>query len=240
MINDPFRHVPELRDQITPFDQSIFRQDFPAYVRSISLEKEIDTSDLFEDAERNAMHAAFVTSHSGDLWVFAYGSLIWDPALDFAEVRRATLRGYARKMCLVDTMGVRGSADAPGLMAGLAQGDHCHGMAFRIPEARVAEETNYLWQREMIAPGYLPTMLDATTPQGPIRTLAFVADLENPMMQPDLPLATQAQYIAQGEGELGSSYDYTKSIVERFEILQIDDPELRSLFEQATALRSSR
>lgn len=237
-MSDPFVHVPELRNQITPFDQSIFRQDFPAYVRGVGREKGLNISDIYADAERNSLHDAFLAHHTGDLWVFAYGSLIWDPALNFTEVRRATVNGYARKMCLVDDMGARGSAAQPGLMAGLAPGDHCHGMVFLLPAEQVATETAFLWGREMIAPGYLTRMLPTDTPQGPIKALAFVADLNHHQMQPDLPLETQARYIATGQGELGTSYDYVKSIIDRFEILGIDDPHLSDVFRRAQALRA--
>ncbi len=239
MTEDPFRHLPEFRGHITPHAQSLFRQDFPAYVRTLALEKDLDVSELYEDADRSALHSAFLADHTGDLWVFAYGSLIWDPALDFSEVRRAKITGYSRKMCLLDDKGARGSPNAPGLMAGLAPGDHCDGMAFLIPAARVAEETGYLWGRELIAPGYVTRMLPAETPQGPVDVLAFVADLEHDQMQPDLPLDVQARYIATGEGELGSSFDYVRSIIERFEILGIDDPDLRRVFDRAAALRAS-
>ena len=237
-MSDPFLHVPELRDQITPFDQSLFRQDFPAYVRGLGREQGLNISDIYPDADRIALHDAFLAQHSGDLWVFAYGSLIWDPALDFVEVRRATVDGYARKMCLVDDMGARGSAAEPGLMAGLAPGDHCHGMAFLLPADRVADETRFLWGREMIAPGYLTRMLPARTPQGSIQVLAFVADLNHHQMQPDLPLDTQARYIATGQGELGTSFDYVKSIIDRFAILGIEDPHLREVYSRALALRA--
>lgn len=237
MPHDPFRHVPELRDHVTPFDQSVFRQDFPAYVRKLGREKNLDTSDLYADADRIALHNDFLAAHSGDLWVFAYGSLIWDPALNFAEVRRATVEGYARKMCLYDDKGARGSTDAPGLMAGLAPGDHCHGMAFLIPAEEVATETRYLWGRELIAPGYLARMLPAQSPQGPIDVLAFVANLDHHQMQPDLPLDVQARYIATGRGELGTSFDYVAAILDRFDLLGIEDAHLRDVYIRAKALR---
>ncbi|MEL7105337.1 MAG: gamma-glutamylcyclotransferase [Pseudomonadota bacterium] len=237
MTPDSFIHVPELRDQITPFAHSVFRQDFPAFVRQLARDKGFDVSDLYDDATRTALHDAFLADHSGDLWVFAYGSLIWDPALDFAQLRRATVQGYARKMCLFDNKGARGSAAAPGLIAGLAPGDHCHGMAFLIPAERVADETRYLWGREVIAPGYLAQMLPAQTPQGPIDVLAFVADLSHDQIRPDLPADVQAHLVATGQGELGSSFDYVKSIVDRFALLGIDDPDLSDLYQRARALR---
>lgn len=57
--------------------------------------------------------------------MFAHGSLMWDPAIDFAEVRRAWLPGHARRFILCDIHGARGTRDAPGLMAALDRGDGC-------------------------------------------------------------------------------------------------------------------
>ena len=71
------------------------------------------------DAEREANRQAFFAGHEGPVWVFAYGSLMWDPAILFDDVRPALLEGYSRAMCLVDRRGARGSAEAPGLMAEL-------------------------------------------------------------------------------------------------------------------------
>ena len=36
----------------------------------------------------------------GEIWFFAYGSLIWKPACDFVEMRTGTIRGWHRAFCL--------------------------------------------------------------------------------------------------------------------------------------------
>jgi cation transport protein ChaC len=35
--------------------------------------------------------------HDGDLWVFAYGSLIWRPGFAYVEAHRGTLAGFRRR-----------------------------------------------------------------------------------------------------------------------------------------------
>jgi hypothetical protein len=83
---------------------------------------------------RSAPRAA-LEGHEGDLWVFGYGSLIWDPALEFAEVRRAFAPNHRRRFILEDIYGGRGTPNGPGLMAALDDGDGCNGLCFRIAAA---------------------------------------------------------------------------------------------------------
>ena len=78
---------------------------------------------VLSNEEREATrHEILSGRRDADLWVFAYGSLMWDPAFLFEEVRRADVSGYARRFCLQDEIGGRGSRDAPGLMSALDRG----------------------------------------------------------------------------------------------------------------------
>ncbi|MCC1491483.1 gamma-glutamylcyclotransferase [Cognatishimia sp. F0-27] len=183
----------------------------------------------FSDAKREALRAEALDGHSGDLWVFGYGSLMWDPALRFTTVRRAHLRDHARRMILVDWRGARGTADAPGLMAALDHGPGCHGLVFRIAEADVDRETEILFRREMIAPGYHARFVTVDIDEAPARALAFVADHTVDDIKPELSRAEQIRYIAHGAGFLGTSRDYLLNIVEHFETLGIHDPECSEL-----------
>ena len=70
-----------------------------------------------------------------DVWIFAYGSLLWNPLLEHDERRPATLRGFHRRFCLWSRMG-RGTPDQPGLVLGLDLGGSCHGLAYRLPAAQ--------------------------------------------------------------------------------------------------------
>ena len=42
--------------------------------------------------------ARFVAAR--DLWIFAYGSLMWDPGFAYAEAQPALLKGYHRSFCV--------------------------------------------------------------------------------------------------------------------------------------------
>lgn len=241
MTADPFGHMPELRAHVVPYAQSRFRGDLPAELRVHLAEQGRDPGIVTPDAEREAARHAFLQDKPGALWVFAYGSLIWDPGVRFSEMRRATVAGHARKMCIYDEEGGRGTAAAPGLIAGLdrAPGRSCQGTVFCIEAADVAAETRYLWARELVIPGYIPTMLPADTPQGPVEALAFVVDRQQPLVRPDLPEDEQARLIATGQGDLGTSFDYVAKLLGGFDILGLDDPDLRRIFDAACGLRQS-
>ena len=103
---DPFAHHPDLRDKITPTDQSFFRNFTKEKLAVILAEKGMEDFPYHPDATREAMrHAALAGRDGQDIWVFAYGSLMWDPALVFSDVRRAHAPHHARRFILKDIYG---------------------------------------------------------------------------------------------------------------------------------------
>lgn len=235
-----FRHHPELAPLIRDPEQSFFRDlDLDAMDQRM-IDRGVPMPWRRPDEEREANRRAFFEGHEGPLWVFAYGSLMWDPAILFDEVRHARIAGFSRSMCLVDRRGARGSAEAPGLMAGLADGGQCDGLVFRIPAGREEAETERLWRREMIAYAYFPAFALADTPAGPVRAVCFVADPEAEMIDTRLDHATQVEYIATGEGFLGTSYEYLANMLTQFDTMQVDDPGLRGLLRDVRRLRGER
>src|SRR6187551_968999 len=82
-------------------------------------------------------------------WVFAYGSLLWNPLFPFAEARPAILRGLHRRFCL-RSLASRGTPDLPGLVLGLDRGGACTGVAYRLPAPVAMDELHLLWRREMV------------------------------------------------------------------------------------------
>ena len=90
-----------------------------------------------------------------DVWLFAYGSLIWNPAFNFIERRVGTVYGWHRRFCLRALVG-RGTPEHPGLVLGLDSGGSCRGVVYRIPAADVESELLLLWRREMVIGSYIP------------------------------------------------------------------------------------
>ena len=239
-VTDPFAHHPELRDLIADPETSFFRNFSVERVIEQFPQMEAHRDWTFTDTQREALRSAALSGHSGDLWVFGYGSLMWDPALRFAEVRRARVADHVRRMILVDWRGGRGSEDAPGLMAALDEGPGCDGLAYRIAADAVDSETEILFRREMVAPGYHARFVEAVLDDGPVRALAFVADHSVPDIQTELSTADQIRFIATGSGFLGSSRDYLANIVEHFEALGIHDEDCVSLLQSVDAQLSTQ
>lgn len=222
-LTDPFAHHPELRDRIADAETSFFRTFSVEAIIAADPRQEAFRDWVHTDAQREAIRAEALAGHAGDLWIFGYGSLMWDPALRFAEVRRAFVAGHARRLILVDTRGGRGTKEAPGLFATLDAGDGCDGLAFRIAAADVEAETEILFRREMLAPGYLARFVPARIGDADIRVLTFVADHAVPDVRPDLTYEEQVRYAAHGAGDLGTSRDYLANIVSHFTHLGIAD-----------------
>lgn len=239
---DPFAHHPELRDKITPPEQSFFHGFTLERLEASALERGMPVGWWYDDATREARRRAFLAEQvpPGDLWVFGYGSLIWDPAFPFAEVRRAFAPGHARRFILREDHGGRGTPDAPGLMAALDAGGGCQGLAFRVAADAVETATEALWRREVIAPGYIPTFIPVRIGAAEVSALTFLADHGSGVIVGDLPHDTRVEWLATGEGILGTSRDYLANVVVHLHDMGIPDPALDTLLAEVDARRAGR
>jgi len=234
---DPFRHHPDLKDLITPAEKSFFYNFDPTSLDEKMAQLGAPTDWRFDTKTREAYrHDEMQGRWDQDLWVFAYGSLCWDPALEFDEVRHAHLPNHARRFILKDTMGARGTVDNPGLMAALSDGSGCDGLAFKVPAAVVDAQTHNLWARERVSDAYQSTFLQADTAQGGIEVLAFVANPKAKVITPGITRADQVQYIARGHGILGSSLDYARKLQAGLKVIEIVDADLDALLAEAETL----
>ena len=226
---EAFLHVPALAGKIVEPEKSFFRL---SQQRLTELDRSAREAGYPEgwrltDDERELTRAAVLNGRSGDLWIFAYGSLMWDPAIHIVEIRIGTLQGYHRRFCLKSHIG-RGSRDAPALMAGLDDDGTCEGLVFRVPAASVERETEILWMREMIAGTYVPTLMPIETPQGAVEALAFVMN-RNSSRYVRLDLEETARIIATGRGLRGTCLEYLENLAERLDLLGLHDPEIHEL-----------
>ena len=237
-MTDPFRHHPELRGKIKPAAESFFRdmdlKAIDARVAELGRQGKWRTP----SHEREARRRDFLQGRfDDDLWVFAYGSLMWDPAMEFSEVRRARTDGYQRSFCLWDDGG-RGSAKQPGLMSAIDVGAGCEGLAFRIESEKIDHETFVLFRREMIAGAYCPIWLPLETALGVVEAIGFVANHAHNRIVPDIPVDEQANMIAQAEGLLGSNFAYLADMHDHLVLLGIEDSYVADLYSRVTKIRS--
>ena len=234
---DPFSFHPELRDKIADPLSSPSRTLTPAKLASVCKEHSMLVEFWHSDHERETERAEILAGRrDSELWVFGYGSLMWDPAFRFEEVRRAHVPGYARRFILKDVYGGRGTAEAPGLMVALDTGPGCDGLVFRIAPEHIEEETDVLWRRERIGPAYIPVFVEAVAADSSrITALTFVADHRADSIDASLTFAQQIEYCACGHGFMGSSLDYLKNINRQLTALGIQDAEVSELLRETEA-----
>lgn len=161
------------------------------------------------DAELAASLRATLAAWDGrsDVWVFAYGSLIWNPAIRYMEERVSTLHGWHRSFCLWAPFG-RGTPEYPGLMLGLDHGGSCRGSAFRIAASAAPNELELVWAREMAGGLYRARFEHVATDGGPVQAIAFVVDPAHGRYAGRLDEAAAVERIATAAGQFGTCADY--------------------------------
>ena len=162
------------------------------------------------------------------VWIFGYGSLMWNPALRYVERRAALIRGYHREFCLLARAG-RGSPERPGLMLSLEPGGSCHGVAYRLPPGKIGSELDIVWRREMLTRSYRPVWVAARTARGTAHAIAFAANLEHERYRGGLDAETMARYLAEGAGPLGRCCDYLFDTVAHLRAMGIRDRRMEAL-----------
>jgi glutathione-specific gamma-glutamylcyclotransferase len=163
------------------------------------------------------------------LWVFGYGSLIWDPGFPVAERRIARVDGWHRSFCM-RSIHHRGTVAAPGLVLALdaAEGAACHGVAFRVEPGAEVETVAMLRARELVSSAYLETTLPVVTADGALQALTYVIDRHH-VQYCNLGLDEQARIIAGATGGRGANRDYLWATARHLADLGIADPDLEWL-----------
>lgn len=174
---------------------------------------------------------------SKGVWVFAYGSLIWNPAFHFADRVVGRVYGFHRRFCLWAHLG-RGSPEQPGLMLGLERGGSCQGVAYHIAADAVHEELDVIWRREMISSAYVPRWVRVHTPSGLVQALTFTIEPHHERYARGLTDDEAAAAIATASGFLGACADYLINTVDHLAELGIHDQPLERLRARVIALRS--
>jgi len=192
---------------------------------------------MSEEARRASLKAMRESVPAGhDVWVFGYGSLMWNPAIHVADSRRAHVRGYHRTFCL--TLGAgRGTPEKPGLMLAIDRGGSCTGVAHRVAADQVESELSILWLREMVSGAYEPRWVSADV-EGVkrLRVLTFVINRSHPRYEGQLASDVAARRIAAAQGILGTNRDYLYRTVRHLAELGIEDGPMHALERQVRIL----
>ena len=171
------------------------------------------------------------------LWIFGYGSLIWDPGFPVAEWRTARIKGWHRSFCMW-SIHFRGTVEVPGLVLALDQAEaaSCSGVAFRVAPGAEAETLLALRKRELMSSAYLELTLPVETETGPLQALTYVIDRDHAQYCGGLEMEEQAQIIARASGGRGLNRDYLWSTVAQLTKLGIADPDLEWLAKRVRSL----
>jgi cation transport protein ChaC len=183
------------------------------------------------DADYQAEVDRFIsTAPDGPFLIFAYGSLIWNPATAVQSQHIAVARGWHRNFALHDQR-YRGNPAQPGLMLVLDRGGTCRGVVQEVPPDGLEADLHKLIRREMsMVPSAFPARwIPVETETGPTRALAFAMNRKDPRYVGGLTLAERAERLAAAHGWKGSMAEYLLATVEKLEELGIHDRNLWTL-----------
>ncbi len=175
------------------------------------------------------------------LWVFGYGSLIWDPGFEYGERQVARLHGWHRSFCM-KSVHYRGTPEDPGLVLALdaAEGAVCDGVAYGVARRAEAATLAYLHERELISDAYLERRLPVALSDGRnVSAVTYVIDHAHPQYCAGLDLEAQAGIIARCRGQTGSNADYLWNTTAHLGALGLADPDLDWLSDRVRALNGA-
>ncbi|MEA2993758.1 MAG: glutathione-specific gamma-glutamylcyclotransferase [Alphaproteobacteria bacterium] len=177
-----------------------------------------------------------------DLWVFAYGSLMWRPGFEFIERAPARVIGAHRGLCVLSHVH-RGTPERPGLVLGLDRGGTCRGLAFRIAAPLRAQTLSYLRAREQVTKVYRECLRPAWLlgePERRVEALCYVVDRGHPQYAGRLSLDEQLHLVRQGHGHAGPNREYVLSTVKELEAQGFRDANLHLLAERLKGTHESK
>lgn len=162
------------------------------------------------------------------MWVFGYGSLVWNPGFEVSERVLATLPGYARSFCM-RSIHHRGTDESPGLVLALDEctTSTCEGVALGVPDESQDEVLAYLRERELISSAYLEKILTVTLTDGrQVEAVTYVVDPVHVQYCGGLDLEEQARIIARATGKRGPNDEYLYNTSSHLAELGIHDPDM--------------
>ena len=182
--------------------------------------------------------ACFAPRIPKPLWIFAYGSLMWQPDFAVAESRLASVHGWRRSFCMW-SIHHRGSVKEPGLVLALdrEEGGLCHGVALRVPFGEEEATLALLRERELVSSAYFEVNLELELAEGErVEALGYVINRDHVQYARDLGPEAQAAIIAKAKGGRGKNRDYLYATVAQLQSLGIEDSDLSRLEQSVRSL----
>ncbi len=187
-----------------------------------------------DDADYAAITAAMLDGHKpgAPCWLFAYGSLIWNPEVPHVAEMRGEARGWHRAFCFRVTR-FRGTCAQPGLMMALDRGGQCGGMLYRLADDDLDQQINKLFRREFtVKPANCqPRWITVASAQGNVRAIAFVMNRQAAAYTGKLSPEATADILSIACGHWGPAAEYLHNTVAHLEAKGIHDRHLWQLQE---------
>lgn len=157
-----------------------------------------------------------------EVWIFAYGSLIWNPAFEFENRVAASVKGWHRSFCLSAPFG-RGTPENPTLFLALNQGGSAEGVAYKLPKGREREELLLVWRREMFSEGYQAEWVKIHTKGDAFWAITFVANPDAKSFVGELAPEVVADRLRNARGPLGTGLEYLSDTIRHLEQVGLRD-----------------
>jgi cation transport protein ChaC len=173
-----------------------------------------------------------------DLWLFGYGSLIWNPGMPTLEATRSKVHGYHRGLYLWSRVN-RGTPEQPGLVLALDRGGSCVGIAFRLAAEGAMPHLEALWRREMAMGSYRPAWLPCNLADGRrVDALAFVMRRDVPSYTGKLTDDIVQAVFGCASGRYGTTIDYVSRTVTALRESGMPDRALEALLARCREAQS--
>lgn len=189
-----------------------------------------------------------------NIWIFGYGSLMWDPGVPILRSQTARLRGYHPTFSILSG-GSWGTTESPGLALGLHHGGSCVGRALEIASHHRDEALEILDRRESAylrisvqlelsleeSPVSSQLTLTGTKPRSRggynvgIAAQTYLADPNHQRYAGHLSAAERDRLITTGAGHKGRSLEYLHRTVAELEKMNVRGSMHRLLSEINTA-----
>tara|TARA_Y100001970_G_scaffold294370_1_gene451931 strand:- start:31120 stop:31662 length:543 start_codon:yes stop_codon:yes gene_type:complete len=177
-----------------------------------------------------------MNNFNSDIWIFAYGSLIWRPGFKYIESQKAFLGGYNRSLC-VYSYKYRGTRECPGLVLGLDRGGSCEGVAYLVDHSLAERTLQAVDKREIVYDVYIRSRVEVEILTGPncgnrVQAFTYIANPASEQYISSMSSMDKIKYIKQGHGDSGSSLEYLINTVDYLKKLGIKDCALTKLLDE--------
>jgi cation transport protein ChaC len=161
------------------------------------------------------------------MWIFAYGSLMWNPSFKYEDKKIGSLSGYQRDFC-IKTHYHRGNEKNYGLVLGLEENKNhsCKGILFKIKKNEIEIVMKKLDIRELSENSYLKTFkIIKTECNQEIKALIYISNNESDLYLND-HCKNKANVIKKAKGQSGFNIDYYNNTIKSLKSIGIKDEKI--------------